>query len=160
VISPHLYDEKGQKFEGIYVQDFLGYTKCLSNSKTDRILKKDQKNIHHLGACMIFRSSFRLDERFPHGMEDIEFSKRLRNAASTNSKIVSNVLVLHKGQESLSSYSYNNEKKSLQGKFILFEPYNYRLLLTSLFHVISRGPNKKERLKAIKDAVKWNRKRI
>ena len=40
-----------------------------------KFLTGDMKNIHSIGACMIFRSSFQIDDRYPHGMEDVEFSK-------------------------------------------------------------------------------------
>jgi GT2 family glycosyltransferase len=161
LISPGILDESGTDLSGIYVNDFLGYTRCISETQMSYFSPKYKKNIHHLGACMLFRSIFRLDERFPHGMEDIEFSKRIRKnrKTNTNTKIVSKVLVFHKGQGTISHYSYNNEKKSLQGKFLLFEHVHVRLIVNSCLHVLLRGHHKKERFLAIKDALRWSKNR-
>ena len=124
LLSPNTYDEKEQSISGIYVNDFFGYTRCISGKMIQlyKFLTGDMKNIHSIGACMIFRSSFRIDDRYPHGMEDVEFSKRIKkNQSIVNTKIVSNVSVLHKGQKTSKRYSYDNEKKSLQGRVLLFE---------------------------------------
>ena len=77
-----------------------------------------------------------------------------------NTKIVSNVSILHKGQKTSKRYSYDNEKKSLQGRFLLFEQRTTRLIVGSFIHVICRGENKRQRLIAIKHALEWNRDRL
>ena len=162
LISPNTFNEKEKSISGIYVNDFFGYTRCISG-KMIQLYKSftgDMKNIHSIGACMIFRSSFRIDDRYPHGMEDVEFSKRIKQTQSiVNTKIVSNVSVLHEGQKTSKRYSYDNEKKSLQGRVLLFENRQTRLIIGSLLHVIFKGENKRQRLVAIKHVWEWNRDR-
>ena len=163
LISPYTYNEKEQSISGIYVNDFLGYTRCISGKMIQlyQFFQRDTKNIHAIGACMIFRSSFRIDDRYPHGMEDVEFSKRIKQTRSiVNTKIISNVSVLHKGQKTSKRYSYDNEKKSLQGRLLLFEHKQTRLVVGSFLHVICKGENKRQRLIAIKHALEWNRDRL
>ena len=163
LISPYTYNEKEQSISGIYVNDFLGYTRCISGKMIQlyQFFQIDTKNIHAIGACMIFRSSFRIDDRYPHGMEDVEFSKRIKQTRSiVNTKIISNVSVLHKGQKTSKRYSYDNEKKSLQGRLLLFEHKQTRLVVGSFLHVICKGENKRQRLIAIKHALEWNRDRL
>ena len=72
---------------------------------------------------------------------------------------LSKVLIFHKGQGTVPHYSYNNEKKSLQGKFLLFEHIRVRLIVNSCIHVLLRGHHKKERFLAIKDALRWSKNR-
>ena len=163
LISPNTYNEREESISGIYVNDFFGYTRCISGRIIHlyQFFLGDLKNIHSIGACMIFRSSFRIDNRYPHGMEDIEFSKRIKkNRSIPNTKIVSNVSILHKGQETSHRYSYDNEKKSLQGRFLLFEHIRMRLIIGSFLYVIFKGQNKRQRLSAIKDALECNRFRL
>ena len=163
LISPYTYNDKKESRSGIYVNDFLGYTRCISGKMIQlyQFFQGNTKNIHSIGACMIFRSSFRIDDRYPHGMEDVEFSRRIKQTrSSVNTKIVSNVSVLHKGQKTSKRYSYDNEKKSLQGRFLLFEKRQNFLVVGSFLHVICNGNNKRQRLIAIKHAVEWNRDRL
>ena len=163
LISPCTFNEKEKSISGIYVNDFFGYTRCISGKMIQlyQFFIGDTKNLHSLGACMIFRSSFRIDDRYPHGMEDVEFSKRIKkNRSIENTKIVSNVSVLHQGQKTSKHYSYDNEKKSLQGRFLLFEQRQTRLIVGSFLHVICNGNNKRQRFIAIKHALEWNRDRL
>ena len=70
---------------------------------------------------MIFRSSFRIDDRYPHGMEDVEFSKRIKQTQSiVNTKLFQMFPVLHKGQKTLKRYSHDNEK-SLRGRVLFLK---------------------------------------
>ena len=123
LISPNTYNEKEKSISGIYVNDFFGYTRCISR-KMIQLYKSftgDMKNIHSIGACMIFRSSFRIDDRYPHGMEDVEFSKRIKQTQSiVNTKIVSNVSVLHKGQKH-QNVILMTTKKIFTGKGLLLK---------------------------------------
>ena len=150
LVSPYICEEDGI-FIGIDVHERFGYIKCLHTESPIPIQK--QHTCAHLGSCLLFRSSFRLDERFPHGMEDIEFSKRIQKHYKT--KIVSDVLIVHHGQSTISKYSYEQEKKSLEGKLILFDGQKRnRIVVASILHVLLRGQNKRKRLFAIRDVVR------
>ena len=67
LISPNTYNEKEKSISGIYVNDLFGYTRCVSGKMIQlyKFFAGDMKNIHSIGACMIFRSSFRIDDRYP-----------------------------------------------------------------------------------------------
>ena len=73
----------------------------------------NMKNIHSIGACMMF-NSFQIDDRYPHGMEDVEFSKESNRPNHCKYKNVSNVSVLHKGQKHQTLF-YDNEKSLQKG---------------------------------------------
>ncbi len=154
LVSPCIF-EKQKSYQGIFVSHNTGYLRCLSSKLYPTVHKYFEDQIYHLGSCILFRSSFRFDERFLHGMEDIEFSRRIRNIQNT--RFVSDVLIFHKGASSIPTYSYESEKKALQGKFLLFEEMQYRLLLWSCIHVLFQGGRKKERFLAIKDAYFWRK---
>ena len=132
LISPNTYNEKENRSLE-FMSTIFGYTRCISG-KMIQLYKffTGDKNIHSIGACMIFRSSFRIDDRYPHGMEDVEFSKRIKQTQSiVNTKIVSNVSVLHKGQKHQNVIPMTM-KKIFTGKGFAFENRQTRLIIGSL----------------------------
>ena len=152
LVSPYIF-ESDSVFIGIDIHERFGYTKCFRLEDAIQNQNTQKNTPAHLGSCLLFQSSFRFDERFPHGMEDIEFSKRIQKHYKT--KIVSDVLIVHRGQSTISKYSYEQEKKSLEGKLILFDGQKRnRIVAAAILHVLFRGQNKRKRFFAIRDVVR------
>ena len=70
------------------------------------------------------------------------FQRIKQTQSIVNTKIVSNVSVLHKGPKTSKRYSYDNEKNLYREGFF-FENRQTRLIIGSFLHVIFRGDNKK-----------------
>jgi GT2 family glycosyltransferase len=101
------------------------------------------------GACMLLRSSERLDAAFPHGMEDFELCQRIR-ARGDRIRLVEAARCHHRGGATLSPRSRAGQRHGVHGHLRLMgggwrSPVVVGLAVAQV--VVERGPT--ERFKGI-----------
>ena len=139
LVSPYII-ENDSIFAGIFVNETLGTIKCISKCSTKS--KQKDHTIAHLGSCMLFRSSFRLDERFPHGIEDVEFSMQIQKHYKT--KLFLMFWLYIKVSLRYQNILMNKKKHHWKVKSFFFDnQIKYQIVLGSMLHVLFHGRKKR-----------------
>jgi GT2 family glycosyltransferase len=97
------------------------------------------------GACIRVRSSWRFDERFPHGFEDVELCRRLGGA-----QLLPEARCWHQGGGTLHRQSASAQAHGATGQLLLYPP-GWREPVIALLHLaqIARERGEYDRVEAV-----------